>query len=85
VIGAPDARYMYVPPEQQRHWGRYCRHYDACGHPVYFVREQWVRERWEHERAYRRDHDDRRFHHDNGRDEGWRNQGDHEEPWRDRR
>jgi hypothetical protein len=35
--------YMYVPVEQQRHWRRYCSTYGACGRPVYFVREQWVR------------------------------------------
>jgi hypothetical protein len=41
--------YLYVPPEHQRNWGRYCGAYSACGQPVYFVREQWVRDRYEHD------------------------------------
>jgi hypothetical protein len=41
--------YLYVPPEHQRNWRRYCGRYGACGQPVYFVQEQWVRERYEHE------------------------------------
>jgi hypothetical protein len=59
--------YMYVPVEQQRHWRRYCANYGACGRPVYFVREQWVRDRWEREhhphwrgRGHDRDWHDRR-------------------------
>lgn len=41
--------YLYVPPGHQKHWAKHCAAYDACGHPVYFVKEQWVRERYEHE------------------------------------
>jgi hypothetical protein len=41
--------YLYVPPAHQQNWSRYCPRYNACGQPVYFVRETWVRERYEHE------------------------------------
>jgi len=41
--------YLYVPPTHQQNWRRYCGRYNACGQPVYFVRDQWVRERYEHE------------------------------------
>lgn len=41
--------YLYVPPAHQANWTRWCGHYAACGQPVYFVREDWVRERWERE------------------------------------
>lgn len=41
--------YLYVPPTHQRNWRQYCGRYEACGQPVYFVRDQWVRERYEHE------------------------------------
>jgi hypothetical protein len=41
--------YLYVPPAHQQDWRRYCGHYEACGQPVYFVRDEWVRERYEHE------------------------------------
>ena len=39
--------YLYVPPAHQQNWRRYCGRYEACGQPVYFVRDQWVRERYE--------------------------------------
>ena len=41
--------YLYVPPAHQSDWRRYCGRYGACGQPVYFVRDTWVRERYEHE------------------------------------
>ena len=36
--------YLHVPPDQARRWRRYCRQYDACGRPVYFVRDDWYRD-----------------------------------------
>jgi len=48
VASAPPA-YLYVPVAEQHNWRRYCRKYDACGRPVYFVREDWVRDRYAHE------------------------------------
>lgn len=39
--------YLYVPPGHQKHWGKHCGRYNACGQPVYFVQETWVRERYE--------------------------------------
>lgn len=36
--------YLHVPPGQERQWRRYCRQYDACGRPVYFVRDTWYRD-----------------------------------------
>jgi len=41
--------YLYVPPTHEQNWGRYCGQYNACGQPVYFVRDEWVRERYESE------------------------------------
>lgn len=43
--------YLYVPVVQQQNWPRYCKRYGACGQPVYFVTETWIRER-------HHDHDD---------------------------
>jgi len=40
--------YLYVPPGHQKNWAKHCARYAACGQPVYFVQEAWVRERWEH-------------------------------------
>ena len=49
--------YLYVPPGHQKHWAKHCARYNACGHPVYFVQEKWVRERYEqHQRELQREH-----------------------------
>ncbi len=42
--------YLYVPPGHQKNWAKYCGRYAACGQPVYFVQESWVRDRYEHDR-----------------------------------
>mgnify|MGYP000989407594 FL=1 len=39
--------YLYVPPGHQKNWAKHCGRYNACGQPVYFVQEDWVRERYE--------------------------------------
>lgn len=33
--------YLHVPPGHEKHWSKHCREYDACGRPVYFVRDDW--------------------------------------------
>jgi hypothetical protein len=33
--------YLRVPPGHEKHWSKHCGSYDACGRPVYFVREDW--------------------------------------------
>jgi hypothetical protein len=45
--------YLYVPPGHQKNWAKHCGAYAACGQPVYFVQETWVRERYE---RYEREH-----------------------------
>lgn len=42
--------YLYVPPGHQKKWSKHCARYGACGQPVYFVQERWVRERYEEQR-----------------------------------
>lgn len=61
--------YLYVPPGHQKKWAKHCGRYNACGQPVYFVKEQWVRERYEenHRRDNRSDSGD---DHDNGNGNG---------------
>ena len=49
VVVQQQPVYYYVPTVQQQNWRRYCGRYNACGQPVYFVRDEWVRERYEHE------------------------------------
>ena len=33
--------YLRVPPGYEKHWRKHCHEYDACGRPVYFVRDTW--------------------------------------------
>jgi hypothetical protein len=33
--------YMWVPKGHRKDWSKHCRHYNACGVPVYFVRHDW--------------------------------------------
>jgi hypothetical protein len=35
--------YLWVPPGHRKHWEKYCHEYHACGHPVYFVDDEWYR------------------------------------------
>jgi hypothetical protein len=49
VAVRPAPVYLYVPPGHQKKWAKHCASYNACGQPVYFVKESWVRERYEKE------------------------------------
>jgi hypothetical protein len=61
----PAPVYLHVPPGYERHWRQHCREYNACGVPVFFVRDRWyndvyVRHYREHRQEYERhDHDGR--------------------------
>ena len=94
IIGRPAYRepvYLWVPPEHRRDWRRHCYHYGACGAPVYFVQDNWYRQNVivhrDHDRGWRRDHDDRRDHrhhdHDRGRGHGHGNGHGHGHGHRD--
>jgi hypothetical protein len=30
--------YLHVPPGHAKDWKKHCKHYNACGRPVYFVK-----------------------------------------------
>ncbi len=75
--------YLYVPEDHQRDWAHHCAAYGACGQPVYFVREQWVHDRYvqhyphdhrydhgDHEHGRGHDKDRDRDDHDHGDDHG---------------
>ena len=38
---APQPLYMWVPPGHRKNWRKHCARYNACGVPVYFVRDDW--------------------------------------------
>lgn len=62
--------YLYVPPGHRKKWSKHCGRYNACGQPVYFVKEQWVRERYEDSHRGDRGND-----HGNGHGHGRGNKG----------
>jgi len=50
--------YLRVPPGHEKHWSKHCREYNACGRPVYFVREDWYQTYYAPRYAHRDDDDD---------------------------
>ncbi len=48
--------YLYVPPGHQKKWSKHCHRYNACGQPVYFVKESWVHQRYEREHGHPHPH-----------------------------
>lgn len=42
-VAPPEPVYLWVPAYQRSRWSSYCGQYDACGAPVYFVRDDWYR------------------------------------------
>jgi len=41
VVEQPAPIYLHVPPGHAKHWSKHCHKYDACGRPVYFVKDEW--------------------------------------------
>jgi len=41
--GSRQPVYLRVPPGHERHWREHCHEYNACGQPVYFVRDRWYK------------------------------------------
>jgi len=41
VVMQPEPVYLWVPPGHRKKWAKHCHEYNACGHPVYFVRDDW--------------------------------------------
>ena len=57
--------YLHVPPGHSKNWRRYCRQYNACNRPVYFVRSAEYEPDYEqrhhgHDRNEREHHGDER-------------------------
>lgn len=79
VVVAPQPVYMWVPREQRKNWNKHCRHYNACGVPVYFVRHDWYEQQVRYARPDRdRDDDD-----DRGRGQRHHRGGEYKETYRD--
>ncbi len=41
AVQAPQPVYLWVPPGHRKNWRKHCGQYQACGVPVYFVRDDW--------------------------------------------
>lgn len=75
--------YVRAPPGHQKNWRKFCKRYDACGRPVYFVTDDWYereyapRYREEHRQDRREDRrDERRDDRDDRRDDRRDNRDD---------
>lgn len=73
--------YLRVPPGYEQHWRRYCRQYDACGQPVFFVRDRWYQDTYaphyrEHHGGSRHGGEHDNGHHGNGHHDGDRRDDD---------
>ena len=68
--------YLYVPPGHQKNWKKHCGRYNACGQPVYFVKEEWVRERYDENHRGDQDHGNGKGHgNGHGKDKEKKNKG----------
>jgi hypothetical protein len=61
--------YLHVPPGHAKNWRKYCRRYNACGQPVYFVQDGWYKKEYvpRYRESHGRGHDER---HGDDRGEG---------------
>ena len=59
----PPPIYLHVPRGYERNWRAHCREYDACGQPVFFVRDDWYNNTYRprYREMHGRDHGDRHF------------------------
>lgn len=62
--------YLRVPPREVEDWRDYCERYDACGRPVYFVRDDWYRNRYVPYYRGHRDGAEHRHHEHQGEGDG---------------
>ncbi|MFM9887439.1 MAG: hypothetical protein ACKVQT_30815 [Burkholderiales bacterium] len=65
VAVAPRPIYLRVQPGHEKNWRKHCYRYEACGYPVYFVRNDWYENVYvPHYREHRSDRHDRHDHRD---------------------
>lgn len=63
--------YMRVPPGHQKKWRKHCHKYDACGVPVYFVRNSWYNDVYApHYRQHREEYERHEWQEDSHDDRG---------------
>ena len=71
--------YVHIPPGHEKHWSKHCSKYNACGRPVYFVRDRWYNETYvpQYQARHGKGHGEK---HGNGQGEkhGGKNDNGHE-------
>jgi hypothetical protein len=58
--------YLHVPPGHEKHWSKHCAEYNACGRPVYFVRDDWYNNEYVPRYQHGGNHGEDHGHHDHG-------------------
>jgi hypothetical protein len=38
--------YLHVPAGHEKNWSKHCGEYNACGRPVYFVKDDWYNKQY---------------------------------------
>ena len=80
VVQAPEPVYMWVPPGHRKNWRQYCGQYQACGVPVYFVKDDW----YDREvKGHGRKDKDKDKYKDKDKGHGHKDKGDHPGKGRD--
>lgn len=67
-VGGPI--YLRVPPGHEKHWAKHCAEYNACGRPVYFVRDDWYNRQYGHGHGDEQGDDDHGHGHGHGHKHG---------------
>ncbi len=83
IVAEPEPVYLWVPPGHRRDWRHYCGRYNACGVPVYFVRDEWYQGNVYRGQG-RYGEDDRVSYRDERRDDrrdGWRDERRGDDRW----
>jgi hypothetical protein len=72
--------YLRVPPGHAKNWKKHCAKYNACGRPVYFVKDKWYHDVYvPHYRAHKEEYDRRGHGHGKGRGHGDRHDRDRDD------
>ena len=48
--------YMHVPPGHAKNWRKHCGAYNACGQPVYFVKDSWYDDNYRGKHGHKKKH-----------------------------
>ena len=72
--------YLHVPPGHEKKWSKHCHKYNACGQPVYFVKNSWYNNeyvpRYSEKHGEKRGHEGKNESHD---EEGGKGKGKHKD------